>query len=160
MENDEEVTLEPEEAQQDGTEAVVETEAEQETVEARLAKAEADAAKYRRLFEKAQKPKVETPQAPQPTPSNVEELILQNSGMSDELISELKIVAALRKVSLIKAQHDPIFVAVKEKIEKDKKREDASLPAARGAGATKPKKDLRTEGLTREEHMALAKSLG
>lgn len=89
---------------------------------------------------------------------NVEETVLLANGMPEELMVELKAVAAVRKVSLLKAQADPIFVAVKEKFEKDQKREEASLPASRGSGAMKVKKDFTTPGLSREEHMAMVKS--
>ena len=76
--------------------------------------------------------------------------------MSDELLGELKAVAQARGIkSLIKAQTDPIFVAVKEKFEKDQKAKDASLPASRGSGSAKVKKDFNTPGLTREEHKEL-----
>lgn len=164
MEN-EETTLPQEEIKIEETATVEETVAEEvpeesqgeteETPEAKLAKAQSEAAKYRRLFEKSQK----KPQAPQPaSPLNVEETVLLANGMPEELLGELKAVAAVRKTSLIKAQADPIFVAVKEKFEKDQKREDASLPASRGSGSAKPKKDFRSPGLTREEHMAMVKS--
>jgi hypothetical protein len=107
---------------------------------------------------KANKPAktVETSVSPQ---LNVEEAVLQANGMSDELLTELKAVAKVRGLSLIKAQNDPIFVAVKEKFEQDKKQKDASLPASRGSGSAKPKKDLTTPGLSREEHRKLALGL-
>ena len=104
---------------------------------------------------------LKTPKAPAPVASpqaNVEETVLLANGMPDELLNELKAVAQVRKVSLIKAQTDPIFVAVKDKFEKDQKQKEASLPASRGSGQAKPKKDFNTPGLTREEHMAMVKS--
>ena len=156
MENEENTDTLPAETVLEETEVVEETETEtvEETPETRIAKAEAEAAKYRRLFEKEQSKPKGTPQAS----PNVEETVLLANGMSEALMNELKAVAAVRKVSLIKAQSDPIFVAVKEKFEKDQKREDASLPASRGSGAAKPKKDFSTPGLTREEHMAMVKA--
>lgn len=114
----------------------------------RAKKAEAEA--------RALRDKDETPAAP----LNVEEAVLMANGMSDELIEKLKAVAAVQKVSLIKAQNDPIFVAVKEKFEKDQKREEASLPASRGAAAIKPKKDFMTPGLSRDEHKKMALEIG
>lgn len=109
---------------------------------------------------KALKPKVATapvsPASPQLDP--VEAALLVN-GMSEELLGELKTVAKVRGVSLLKAQNDPIFVAVKEKFEKDKRQRDASLPASRGAGGTKVKKSLTTPGLSREEHMKMIAEL-
>lgn len=89
------------------------------------------------------------------TPFNVEETVLLANGMPEELVAELKVVAQVRKVSLIKAQSDPIFVAVREKFEKDQTKEAAALPASRGAGAVKPKKDFNTPGLSREDHRAM-----
>jgi hypothetical protein len=83
---------------------------------------------------------------------SVEETVLLAQGMPEELVNELKVVAQVRKVSLIKAQNDPIFVAVKDKFEKDLKKKDASLPASRGSGSVKPKKTFTTPGLTRDEH--------
>lgn len=91
------------------------------------------------------------------TTVDVDERILKSQGMSDELLKELKAVAQVRGVSLIDAQKDPIFVAVKEKFEKDQKKEDASLPASRGSGGAKSKKDFTTPNLSRDEHKQLAK---
>ena len=161
MENDE-ITLDvQEETQEDEAVAVEETEAEEtqeESTEAKLAKAEAEAAKYRRLFEKSQKPAPAKATEPQATPQlNVEEVVLLANGMDEELLTRLKKVAQVNNTSLIKAQNDPIFIAVKEQFEKDKKKEDASLPAARGSGAVKAKKDTTTPGLSRDEHMKLAR---
>lgn len=105
-----------------------------------------------------EKLKVVTPKAPAPVASpqpNVEELVLQAQGMPEELLSELKAVASVRKVSLIKAQADPIFVAVKEKFEKDQKQKEANLGASRGSGSAKPKVDFNTPNLPRETHKEL-----
>ena len=167
----EETTNENEVVQQDVQEGEVEetsteeslSESQSETVEdtpeAKLAKANAEAAKYRRLFEKSQKAKAPVVQkATQTASPNVEETVLLAQGMPEELLAELKVISQVRKVSLIKAQTDPIFVAVKDKFEKDKKREDASLPASRSSGSAKPKKDFKTPGLSREDHMAMVKA--
>ncbi len=91
----------------------------------------------------------------QATPLNVEEAVLLANGMPEELVAELKAVAQVRKTTLLKAQNDPIFVAVKEKFEKDEKQKAASLPAARGAGAVRAKKEFNSPGLTRDEHRAM-----
>lgn len=91
--------------------------------------------------------------------ASVEETVLLVNGMPEELLNELKVVAQVRKVSFIKAQSDPIFVAVKEKFEKDKKQEGASMGASRGSGQAKPKKDFSTPGLSRDDHKALIESL-
>jgi hypothetical protein len=127
----------------------------EETPEEKLVKAENEAAKYRRLYEKSQKP-VAKAKAPQQTSSSVEETVLMAQGMDEGLLNELKAVAQVRKTTLIKAQNDPIFIAVKEKFEKDKKQKDASLPASRGSGGVKAKKSVSSSGLSREEHKKLA----
>lgn len=96
--------------------------------------------------------------SPQPS---VEETVLLAQGMSEDLIAELKLRAPKYGGSLIKAQADPLFVAVKEKLEKDTKDKEASLPASRGSGSPKPKKDFNTPGISREEHKAMVmKELG
>ncbi len=116
----------------------------------------------KKLYERAKKAEAEakalrgkaTPVNPSPAPSqsSVEETVLLANGMSEELLGELKAIAQVRKTSLIKAQADPIFVAVKEKFEKDKKQKESSLPASRGSGSVKPKKDFDSPELTRDEH--------
>lgn len=117
----------------------------------------------KKLYERAKKAEADLKalkgtKPPQATPQlDVEETVLLATGLPEELLGELKAIAQVRKTSLIKAQNDPIFIAVKEQFEKDKKKEDASLPAARGSGAVKPKKDTTTPGLSREEHMKLAR---
>lgn len=170
MQNDEK-TDEIQVEQQENQEVVVEetttveptaeeTSAE-ETPEDKLAKAQAEAAKYRRLFEKTQtKPQVAKPKEPQTVSPqlNVEETVLLANGMDEELLTKLKTIAKVEGInSLIKAQNNPIFVAVKEKFEKDKKSKDASLPASRGSGHVKAEKSTLTPGLSREEHQALVK---
>ena len=158
MQNDEETIVVQDEEQVDTVE-VEEVEDSAETIETEedaLAKAQAEAAKYRRLFEKSQKKPAEQTK-PQATPANVEEVVLLANGMDETLMEQLKKVAAINNTSLLKAQNDPIFVAVKEKFEREKKSSSASLGASRGSGAAKVQKGLNTPGLSREEHMRLAK---
>ncbi len=157
MQNDEETIVVQDEEQVDTVE-VEEVEESAETIETEedaLAKAQAEAAKYRRLFEKTQKAKPVQTQT-QATPANVEEVVLLANGMDETLMEQLKKVAAINNTSLLKAQNDPIFVAVKEKFEREKKSSNASLGASRGSGSVKAQKSLSTPGLTREEHMKLA----
>ena len=105
------------------------------------------------------KPKEES--APVIPPSaSVEETVLLANGMPEELLSELKAVAKVRNLSLIKAQNDPIFIAVKEGMEKERKLKEANLPASRGSGQAKPKKDFGSPGLTRDEHRAMFQTAG
>jgi hypothetical protein len=116
----------------------------------------------KKLFERAKKAE-DTVKALRSNPASnpsqvspqlsVEETVLLANGMPEELVTELKSVAKVRGInSLLKAQSDPIFVAVKEKFEKDKKQKDASLSASRGSGGAQQAKTFSTPGLTREEH--------
>jgi hypothetical protein len=156
MQNDEETIVVQDEEQVDTVEVVEEESSDSiETEEDALAKAQAEAAKYRRLFEKTQKAKA--PEQTTATPSNVEEVVLLANGMDETLMEQLKKVAAINNTSLIKAQNDPIFVAVKEKFEREKKSSNASLGASRGSGQAKVQKGFSTPGLSREEHMKLAR---
>ena len=118
----------------------------------RAKKAEADL--------KAYKTSSPAPTSKQASPASVEETVLLAQGMSEELLNELKAVAKARGIaSLIKAQNDYLFVAAKEKFEKDKKAKDSSMPASRGAGQVKAQKTFSTPGLTKEEHMKMVKNL-
>jgi hypothetical protein len=172
MQNEENTNENQVETQEVQEEVVEETTAEQvaevtqsetpvDDTEARLAKAEADAAKYRRLFEKTQKPNVEKQKVTsQASPLNVEEAVLLAQGMPEDLITSLKKVAQVEGIgSLIKAQTNPIFVAVKEKYEKDQKQKQSSMPASRGAGQVKVKKDISSPGLSRDEHKAMLEEM-
>lgn len=154
MENEENLDLELETQNEEDTDSAEESEDVDE-----LAHAQAEAAKYRRLYEKSQKKPVQqpnqAPQQPQTSPTDVEEVVLRANGMSDELLEQLKKVAQVQGTSLIKTQNDPIFVAVKEKFEKDKREKEASLPVSRGSGQQKPKKDFKTPGLSEAERKAM-----
>ena len=103
---------------------------------------------------KALKKPVPTP-VTQTVPANpqasVEETVLLVNGMPEELVEKLKVISKVNNVSLIKAQTDPIFIAIKEGYEKELKQKDASLPVSRGSGQQKPKKDFKTPGLTEAE---------
>ncbi len=105
------------------------------------------------------KPK-ETPAPVTPSQASVEETILLANGMPENLLEELKAIAAVRKTSLIKAQTDPLFVAAKDIFEKEKKQKEASLPASRGSGQTKVKKDFNSPGLSRDEHREMIRKAG
>lgn len=90
-----------------------------------------------------------------PTDEAIQTQILMAQGLSEELLSELKAIAAVRNVSLIKAQSDPIFVAIKESKEAEAKSAKASLGASRGSRQEKKEKTFTTEGLSPEEHKAM-----
>jgi len=119
----------------------------------------------KRLFERAKKaeallkaqkaltkPEAKPTQAPS---SSVEETVLLAQGMDESLLGELKVIAKLRTTSLIKAQQDFLFVAAREKLEKDRKSAEAAMPASRGSGSVKAKKTFATPGLSRDEHKAM-----
>lgn len=146
----EELDLEPE---QDDTEDV-------EVLKEQLEQArEANRQISARAKRAEDKLKVKPPQAKpvtenkptQPASLNVEETVLLANGMAEELVEELKLRAPKYGGSLIKAQADPYYVAVKEQFEKTKKQEQASMPASRASGSVKPKKDFKTPGLTEAE---------
>lgn len=161
MDEENDVQLDTENQSEEETVETPDADTETEEAEAPEVDVEAIVATNKKLFERAKKAEAELkalkgskPPAKSASPQlNVEETVLLANGMAEELLGELKAVAKARGISsLIKAQADPIFVAVKERFEKDKKVKDASLPAARGAGSVKPKKDFLSPNLSREEH--------
>ncbi len=165
MENEQDVTVE---TQNDTVEETVETPVTDTTDEAE-AEPEVDVAQLqatnKKLYERAKKAeadlkalKTSKPVEAKTSPANVEETVLLANGMPEELVEKLKKVAQVTGTSLIKAQNDPIFVAVKSQFEKEKKQTEASMPASRSSGAVKAKKTFTTPGLTREEHMEMVKN--
>lgn len=166
MQNEETTNGVQVETQEDETEEVAEESQSEETtppstqitVEERVTKAEAEAAKYRRLFEKSQKP-TEKKVIVQPDSINIDERVLKAQGMPNEQLTVLKDIARLRGTSLIDAQSDPLFEAEKSRLEKEEKAKKAQLGASRGAPKTQPKKDFTTPGLSREDHMALSREM-
>ena len=116
-----------------------------------------------KLYERAKKAEAEIkalkakePVKAKPASSlDVEETVLLAQGLDEDLLETLKKVAKVNNTGLIKAQTDPIFVAVKEKFIKEKKQQEASLSASRSSGSAKVQKDFTTPGLSREEHMAM-----
>lgn len=155
MDEQEIVDQEEELVEVDDTDTETEEEQPEEDIDwkARAIKAEALIVKHKKAPEvkKAEQTK------PQATPANIEETVLLANGMDEALIEELKLRAPKYGGSLIKAQNDPFFVAVKEKFEREKKSSQASLGASRGAGTAKVKKDFSTPGLSREDHMRLVR---
>lgn len=93
-----------------------------------------------------------------PTDEAIQTQILKAQGLSDEMLVELKAVAAVRKISLIEAQNDPIFTAIKNDKEAETKSAKASLGASKGSRPEKKEKTFETAGLTPEEHKAIWKS--
>jgi len=81
--------------------------------------------------------------------------ILKSQGMADDLLAELRIVAQVRKVSILEAQNDPIFLAIKAKKESEDKSSNASVGVSRGSGSAKTAKTMNTAGLSDEDHKAM-----
>jgi hypothetical protein len=152
---EEEVTVDTSDEQgatdgeQENTEALKETlaklEEEKRHLLARAKKAEAQT--------KGKRTDLTTPDVP--SSESVDERILKANGMPDELVKELKRVARFSETDLISAQKDPMFLAIKEKFEKEQRDKEASLGASKGSGAGKPRKDFTTPDLTAEDHKKL-----
>jgi len=86
---------------------------------------------------------------------DVDAKILKSQGVSDELIEEMKALAAVRKKSLLEMTSDPIIIAMKESHEAERKAKQAKLGVSRGSSTVKPTKSTATPGLTAEDHRAL-----
>ena len=86
---------------------------------------------------------------------NVDERILLSQGVTGELLVQLKKVARFNETDLITAQQDPLYIAMKEKIEQEKRDKEASLGASKSSGGSKAQKDFTTQGLKPEDHRAL-----
>lgn len=155
-ENQEQVDSSTQETTEEVEQSTDEAETEQSTdweAEAKKWKAIAERTKKKVTSEK--RVDLQTPDTP-PTES-VDERILKSQGMSDELLKELKRVARFNEIDLITAQADPMFVAIKAKLEQEQRDKEASLGASKGSGTGKAKKDFTTPGLSSEDHKALWK---
>jgi hypothetical protein len=128
-----------------------------ENQKTRAEKAEAETKELKRI-NSFSTPKAAETSTTQSSPSiDVDERILIANGMPDELLKQLKDVAKLRGLSLIDAQKDSLFVAVKNQYEKDENSKKASVRSSRGSANVQVQKTLNTPGLSREEHKALAR---
>lgn len=156
MEQENETILDNEQETQtvETTEEVVEL-----TVEQKLAKAEAEAHKWRRIAQKNQKP--QATEAPQITtsPQLSDELKLIARGLSDEEIDKAKVIAKGTGVSLTEAIKDPLFELFQAKVKEDKKKADAKLGASRGSGETEKEITGIEFGSTRDEHIEAFKKV-
>ncbi len=85
-----------------------------------------------------------------------EEGILIAKGMDDEALNQLKVIAKGKGVSLLDAEKDPLFTTYFEKVQKEKRAEQAKLGASKGSAYKETKAEFKS-GLSREEHMALWK---
>lgn len=125
-----------------------------------LKKAQDEAAKWRRLAEKASKrpAAIQTPNKPQEsvTLDEKDELRLVAKGFSEEDIEQAKAIAKGKGVKLNAAIEDPLFLAY-QSVQADKaKKEKAALAASRGSGHGQPAQEgAVTPNMTPEEHRAV-----
>ena len=140
------------------TETTTSEESEEETQEeAKTTDWEAEAKKLRAILERKSK-KVEKKPAPATqSVETVEEIVLRTQGMEDDLIEPLKKLAKINGQTLVEAQKDPLFIALKEKREAEKKSQEASMGAARGSAQKSPKISFNTPGITDAQHKELWK---
>lgn len=89
------------------------------------------------------------------TEDDIDARVLRLQGMSEELLTKLKTVAKATGKTMIDAQSDDIFIAIKEKMENEAKAEKAKLGTSKNSGTVKKGKDFSSPGLTDEEHKAL-----
>jgi len=164
MINDDTVNLEDEikdEELEDVAEEVTEETPVVPDTSAELKQAQDEAAKWRRIAEKKDKP----PEAVVGKETNKEALsadevdvkILQSQGTDEEHIEYLKKLASLNQTSVLAAQTDPIYITFKEQKQAEKKSKEASLGASTGSGSVKKGKGLSSTGLTEAEHKELWK---
>lgn len=148
----------PEDVQETQNDTVVEETTEELSVEDQLAKAQAEAHKWRRIAQKNQKQAtVEEPRIT--TPELSEELKLIARGLSDEEIEQAKVIAKGKGISLTNAVKEPLFTLFQDKIKDDKKKADAKLGASRGSGETQEDITGVESGSSREEHMKAFKKV-
>lgn len=164
-ENTEDPYLEQEVEETEVVEETTPEETDSEEPESKEDDVKLSPAEYRH-FRKWQKSQKETDTQPRETVSkpaspqpSVEETVLLAQGMDESLLGELKAIAQVRQTTLLKAQNDPIFIAVKEKFEKDERTKNASVGSTRGASTVKAKRDFGTPGLSKEEHQKLVQGL-
>jgi uncharacterized iron-regulated protein len=117
----------------------------------KLAKAQAEANKWRRIAQKKDKPQITNPDLS-------DELKLIARGLSDEEIEQAKVVAKGKGVSLTEAIKDPLFTTFQERIKEEKRKEDAKLGATRGSGESSDESLVKPD-MTREEHMKVFKKV-
>ena len=118
----------------------------------------AEALKYKAIAQR--KAKQVAPKAEQPLQTSNfltrEEGILIAKGMDDDTIGQLKVIAKGKGISLLEAEKDPLFIPYLEKIQKEKKSEQAKLGASKGSTFKQEKAEAKS-GMSREEHMNLWK---
>lgn len=157
MENEEKtLNLEEEIKNEEVEEEVVE---EKPDLSEELKKARDESAKWRRLAEKKAKPSEAPPLAPNAlSADDVDVKILQSQGADEATIEYLKKIAKVNGTSVLAAQSDDLFVAFKEKKEREDKAQKASIGASQGSGSSQKGKTVSTPGLSAEEHKELWKT--
>lgn len=120
----------------------------------RAAEAEATIIKHKKETKK-EEVKKEVAQVGTPDSYQIERAVLEASGWEDGLLDNLEKIAKLNDTTLLKAQKDPIFVALKEQFERDKRVESAQVGASNGSGTRQTPKSFNTPNLSREEHMKM-----
>jgi len=78
-----------------------------------------------------------------------DEAVLIAKGYDDALIGQLKKIAKANNVSLSEAEKDDLFVAYKEKIDKEQRAEKARLASSKGSGSQSHKG---VSDMSSEEH--------
>ena len=122
---------------------------------ARAKKAEAELKELKKNEKPAEAP--QTTNSNPLTPDEIDARVLRLQGMDTDVLEALKKVAKINGTSLIEAQTDSVFVAMKSKIEAEKVSEQAKLGASKGSGTQRKQKTFNTQGLTDAEHKELWK---
>lgn len=130
------------------------------SVEDELAKAHAEAAKWRRIAQKNQRQET----VPEPriihNPDLSDELKLIARGLSDEEIEQAKIIAKGKGIVLTEAIKDPLFTIYQNDLKEKQRKEDAKLGASKGSGESGDSSLIKPD-MTREEHLeAFQKVMG
>lgn len=139
------------------TETTEETVDETQTVDywkKRAADAEATIIKHKKETKK-EEVKKEVAQTGTPDSYQIERAVLEATGWDDGLLDNLQKIAKLNNTTLLKAQKDPIFIALKEQFEREKRVEAAQVGASSGSGSRPVQKGFNTPNLSREDHMKL-----
>lgn len=89
------------------------------------------------------------------TADEIDARVLRLQGMSEGTLETLKKVATATGKSIIDAQQDEIFIAIKEKAEREQREANAKLGTSKGSGSVKKTKDFNSQGLSDTEHKEL-----
>lgn len=152
-------------------ETVVDTETEDEQPKyteaemklyARAKKAEAEAREAKRLLkEKEAKQTINKQDSKTDNASEVDEKILRaTKGYGDDAIEELKFIAERNNISLFAAETDKRFVRYMKIVEEEKRSQEASLGASKGASRKNTPPSFGDPNLTPEQHKELAAKYG